>query len=76
MIVGSTHCLNNTHHCEADLGWEALHFHLTGNMTVRIQQSAFASREVKFGVIQRKCPLVVSRKALRFAGILALMVRA
>lgn len=32
------HYLNGTHHCEAELDWEALGFHLTGNDLVRTQQ--------------------------------------
>lgn len=46
MRLGGAHCLNNTHHCEVDLGWEALDLHLTGNVIVRTQQSAFVSRKV------------------------------
>lgn len=38
MRVRGAHCLNSTHHCEAELGWEALGFHLTGNELLRIQQ--------------------------------------
>lgn len=44
-------------------------------MIERTQQYPFASGEVKFALIQRSYPLVVSRTALRFALILATLIK-